>query len=65
MTNIHEEITQDNAMQNCPECGDKLTADGTCLNVSECGEAQDTASRTASGSAMSAPMAFTISGNVD
>lgn len=65
MTNHAHEITTETAMQNCPECGASVTDDGTCPNVSECGEAQDTASRVAPGSAMSAPMAFTIAGNVD
>lgn len=58
-------ITLDNAMQNCPECGHKLTGNDGCVNVSECAEAQDTAAHVAAGSAMSAPMAFTIAGNVD
>lgn len=60
-----ETVTMETAMQNCPECGHEITTDGTCTNVSECGEAQDTAARVPAGSAMSAPMAFTIAGNVD
>lgn len=58
-------ITLETAMQNCPECGAHVSPDGACPNISDCGEAQDTASRVKPGSAMSAPMAFTISGNVD
>lgn len=65
MTNSPDTITMDEAMQNCPECGTRILADGACPNVADCSEAQDTASRVKPGTAMSAPMAFTIAGNVD